>query len=190
MLALHKVSGEQSWLASAQLLAHALQEKFEDPALGGFYASVADDSEVKSVRRKPLQDNGVAARFLFQLGKYTKNQDLISSAEKAIRAVSAESILNREGRVIGELAVALETITSDYVEFTIVGDRTLPQAKQLFNTGRAIYEPRKLLHFEKPGRYPDMGRPVMFICSHDACSVPIFESKDVALQAGKFKISE
>jgi uncharacterized protein len=186
LLALHKVSGEQSWLASAQRLAQALQQKFEDPLSGGFYAAAAEANEEKSARRKPLQDNGTAARFLFQLGKYTKNQDLISSAENAIRSVSLDSMLQREGRIIGELAVALETLTSDYVEFTVVGDRNLPQAKQLFNTGRAYYEPRKLLHFEQPGRYPDMGRPVMFICSFDACSVPIFEAKDVALQAQKF----
>jgi uncharacterized protein YyaL (SSP411 family) len=186
---LHKVSGESSWLASAQRLAQALTQKFEDPALGGFYAAAAEGNEEKAARRKPLQDNGTAARFLFQLGKYTKNHDLITAAEKAIRSVSVDSILKREGRIIGELAVALETITSDYVEFTIVGDRTLAQAKQLFDSGRAIYEPRKLLHFEQPGRYPDLGRPVMFICSMDACSVPIFETGDVALQAENFSKS-
>ena len=73
-----------------------------------------------------------------------------------------------------------------YVEFTVVGDIGQAQAQRLFETGRMYYEPRKLLHFEKPGRYPDLGRPVMFICSQNACSVPIFDTKDVTLQAGKF----
>lgn len=186
LLALYRVTGEQIWLQSAQRLAGALKMNFEDAQRGGFYASVADGTDATVPRRKPLQENGVAARFLFQLGKYTKNPELIASAEGAIRAVSLPAMLQREGRVIGELAVALETLTSEYVEFTVVGDISQTQAQRLFDTGRMYYEPRKLLHFEKPGRYPDLGRPVMFICSQNACSVPIFDTKEVATQANKF----
>ncbi len=185
LLAMYRVSGEQVWLQSAQQLAAALKLKLEDPKLGGFYAATAETGQTIPPR-KPLQENGVAARFLYQLGKYTKNPELITSAERAIRAVSLPSLLQREGRVIGDLAVALETVTSEYVEFTVVGDIGQAQAQSLFDTGRRYYEPRKLLHFEKPGRYPDLGRPVMFICSQNACSVPIFEPKDIALQADKF----
>jgi len=186
LLALHRVTGETYWIKSAERLSTALIQHLEDREFGGFYASGTDGSALTSSKHKPLLDNGIAARFLYQLGKYTKNSDLITSSERAIRAVGSQQHLDKEGRIIGELAVAAEIVTSDYVEFTVVGSPYHIQAKQLFEAGRQFYEPRKLLHYEQPGRYPDLGRPVMFICSHDACSVPIFEPKDIAKQANKF----
>lgn len=186
LLALYRVTGEQIWLKSAQQLGEGLRLNLEDREIGGFYAAVATEVNATIPRRKPLQENGVAARFLYQLGKYSKNTELIAAAERAIRAVSIPAMIKREGRIVGDLAVALETLTAEYVEFTVVGTIDQPQALRLFNTGRAYYEPRKLLHYELPGRYPDLGRPVMFICSQNACSVPIFESTEVAAQAEKF----
>jgi len=50
-----------------------------------------------------------------------------------------------------------------------------------------VPEPRKILHFEAPGRYPDSGRPALYICSPQACSNPIFDSKKVAAEAKKFR---
>ena len=186
LLALYRVSGEQHWLDSAQRLGEAMRLSLEDHKLGGFYATVADNVNPTIPRRKPLQENGVAAKFLYQLGKYEKNPELIVAAERAIRAVSIPAMIKREGRIIGQLAVALELLTSEYVEFTVVGSSGQPQAQHLFEAGRAYYEPRKLLHFEPPGRYPDLGQPVMYICSQNACSVPILETKEVAIQAAKF----
>lgn len=186
LLALYRVTGDQIWLESAQRLGEAMRLNLEDRELGGFYASVVDDVNATVPRRKPLQENGMAARFLYQLGKYTKNPELIAAAERAIRVVSIPAMIKREGRIIGNLAVALETLTSEYVEFTVVGSTNQPQAQRLFETGRAYYEPRKLLHYEQPGRYPDLGQPVMYICSQNACSVPIFDSKGVANQAAKY----
>ena len=186
LLSLYRVSGEAEWLKTAQHLADGMRATLEDPQLGGFYASTSDGTDAIAPRRKPLQENGVAARFLYQLGQYTKQQDYTAAAERAIRAVSVPSMVEREGRIVDDLAVALETVTAEYVEFTVVGDVTQAQAQVLFTAGREYYEPRKILHYEKPGRYPDLGRPVMFICTPNACSTPIFEAKDVAKQADRF----
>lgn len=186
LLALHKVSGDKVWLEAALRLADAMAAKLEDRKAGGFYASVSDGVATVVPQRKPLQDNGVAARFFYQLGRYTKKPEFIASAERAVRAVGISSMLEREGRVIGDLAVAAETVTAEYVEFTVVGAPKQADAQRLFATGRTYFEPRKLLHYEQPGRYPDLGKPAMFVCSQSACSVPIFESKDVAAQADKF----
>lgn len=186
LLALYRVSGQQEWFTAAQQLATALIANLEDNKLGGFYSSAPEGIASTIPRRKPLQDNGVAARFLYQMGRYTKTPEYITAAERAIRAVSIPSMLKREGRVVGDLAVAAEVVTAEYVEFTVVGAVDQAQARNLFNAGRMYYEPRKLLHYEQPGRYPDLGRPVMFVCSPTACSVPIFEPNEVSAQADKF----
>ena len=186
LLSLYRVSGETDWLKAAQRLADGMRATLEDPQLGGFYASTSDGTDAIAPRRKPLQENGVAARFLYQLGQYTKQKSYSAAAERAIRAVSVPSMVAREGRIVDDLAVALETITAEYVEFTVVGDASQPQAQALFTSGRNYYEPRKILHYEQPGRYPDLGRPAMFVCTPNACSTPIFEAKDVAKQADRY----
>jgi hypothetical protein len=56
----------------------------------------------------------------------------------------------------------------------------------LFEAGRDVFEPRKLLHYEAPGRYPDRGIPSMFICNPDMCSIPIEDPAQVAKQAAAF----
>jgi uncharacterized protein YyaL (SSP411 family) len=187
LLSLHRVTGDTIWLNKAIKLADATINYLEDPKLGGFYATSVKQSDVTTPRRKPLQDNGVAARFFYLLGRYTKNKSYEQSAEKAIRAVVSPEILKREGRIIGNMAVALETLTGKYVEFSIVGDANDPAAVKLFNSSRQYFDPRKVLHFEKPGRYPDLGRATLYICNPTACSVPIFNADKVIKQATKFR---
>jgi len=66
----------------------------------------------------------------------------------------------------------------------------LPEARSLFAAGRSIYEPRKALHFEMPGRYPDLGRPAMFVCTANACSSPVFDGAGIAEVASRFAVAE
>ena len=58
-----------------------------------------------------------------------------------------------------------------------------PAGAALFAAGLAIYEPRKLLHYEPTGRYPMQERPAVFVCTASACSSPIFEASEVAVVA-------
>jgi hypothetical protein len=81
----------------------------------------------------------------------------------------------------------LEKVTTAYVEFSIVGDTSHPNAAALFDAGRDVFEPRKLLHYEEPGRYPDRGTPAMYICNPDMCSLPIEDPAEVASQAIAFR---
>ena len=186
LLALHRATGEKNWLDTAVKLADTTQTLLGDPKLGGFYATVTENTNSGLMRRKPLQDNGVAARFLYQLGRYTKNKTYEQLAEKAIRASVSPTILKREGRIVGNLAVALETLTAQYVEVSVVGQPSDLAATQLFDAAHAYHDPRKIMHYEKPGRYPDLGRAAMYICDPTACSIPVFKPADVLKQASKF----
>jgi len=190
LLSLHRTTGDKKWLKLATTLADATRDLLQDPVLGGFYATTVEPSKTALKRRKPLQDNGVAARFYYQLGRYTKNETYEQIAEKAIRAVISPEILKREGRIIGNVAVALETLTAKYVEFSIVGDAKNSATAKLFNTARQYYEPRKILHYEKSGRYPNLDRPALYICNPTVCSVPIFDINNIVKQAQKFVANE
>ena len=96
-------------------------------------------------------------------------------------------MVRREGKITGELALSLEKVTAAYVEFSVVGDPDLPASKALYEAGLKTYHPRKMLHYETPGRYPQRDNPAMYICNPDMCSVPIEDPALVHDQALIFR---
>jgi uncharacterized protein YyaL (SSP411 family) len=187
LLALHRATGEQQWLNAAQRIANAALTLLHDEKTGGFFATVPDATAAIIAPRKPLESNGTAASFFYDLGVYTKDPAYRPIAQGTVKAVGLPKIIRREGRITGEFAMALEKVTAAYVEFSVVGDTSHPNAKALFDAGRAVFEPRKVLHFEAPGRYPDRGRPAMYICNPDMCSIPIVDPAAVADKAADFR---
>ena len=153
---------------------------------GGFFATAADATAALIPPRKPLEASGTAASFFYDLGVYTKAPVYEGISAGTIRAVADPAIIRREGKITGEFAMALEKVTTAYVEFSVVGNTEHPAAQALFDAGLEVFEPRKVLHFEAPGRYPDRGRPAMYICNPDMCSVPIEDPRDVSRQAAAF----
>jgi len=186
MLALYQAAADTRWLDVALRIGRALGETLEDPEHGGFFGSPADGTEAVIARRKPVEDNAVAARFLFLLGVASKDDAMKLSAVRALRAAAAPAVVRREGRVTGNLAMALELIEAGYVEFSVVGDEDDPAARELLAAGLSVFEPRKVVHFEKPGRYPARDTAAMYICNDDACSLPITAAGAVPDEAAKF----
>lgn len=187
LLALHRATGDIAWLNAADDIAKAALDRLYDDKVGGFYATVADATAAIVAPRKPLEANGTAASFFYDLSIYTKEDRYAAVAERTVRAVGQPGIIRREGRITGEFAYALEKVTASYVEFSIVGDLEHPNAGALFDAGLAVFEPRKVLHYEAPGRYPDRGIPSMYICNPDMCSIPIADPAQVAKQATAFR---
>ena len=157
-----------------------------DDKVGGFFATVPDATSAIIATRKPLEANGTAASFYYDLSVYTKDETYKTVATRTVRAVAQPEIIRNEGKITGEFAIALEKVTTAYVEFSVVGDTNHLNSKALFEAGRDVFEPRKLLHYEEPGRYPDRGKPVMYICNPDMCSLPIEDPATVATQAAAF----
>lgn len=186
LLALYRATGDEHWLGAANRIGKATLALLQDEKAGGFFATVPDATAAIIAPRKPLEANGTAASFYYDLWIYTKDDNYKSVSENAIRAVADPAIIRREGKITGEFAMALEKVTTSYVEFSIVGDTSHPNASALFAAGRDVFEPRKLLHYEAPGRYPDRGIPSMYICNPDMCSIPIEDPAQVAKQAAAF----
>lgn len=186
LLSLYRASGEDKWLEAANAIGRATLQTLEDEELGGFFATVPDATASIIAPRKPLEANGTAASFYYDLWIYTKDENYAPVAKRAIRAVGQPGIIRREGRITGEFALALEKVTTAYVEFSIVGETDHPASKGLFEAGREVFEPRKVLHYEAPGRYPERPRPAMYICNPDMCSIPIENPADVEKQAAAF----
>ena len=186
LLGLYRVTGEQRWLDAADGIGRATLRTLLDTELGGFFATAPDATAAFIPPRKPLEASGTAASFFYDLSIYTKDPVYEGVGAAAIRAVADPGIIRREGKITGEFANALEKVTTAYVEFSIVGNTDHPNAQALFDAGLAVFEPRKLLHYEAPGRYPARDKPAMYICNPDMCSIPIEDPGDVARQAAVF----
>ena len=187
LLALYRATGDAKWLEHAVTVADALLDNLYDGENGGFYSGIPDETAAIIPPRKPLELNAVAAHFLYDLWVYTKHGDYAAVPEATIRAVATPEILRREGRITGQTALLLEKLSAAYVEFSVVGDPDEADAQALFNASRKIYHPRKLLHYEKPGRYPSGEEARLYICNPDKCSIPITDPADVAGFADRFR---
>lgn len=173
LLALYQQTADRHWLDAAQSIADSMLTTLHDAENGGFWATAPNDKD-PIAPRKPLEYNAVAGQFFYQLAVLNKLPRYSGVAESTLRAVATEGILRREGRAVAETALLAELLTALYVEFTVVTHQPeLAKSQQLYQTGLEQYHPRKLIHFEPPGRYPDIGEPVMFICNPNRCSVPL-----------------
>jgi len=183
LLSLYRATDNIYWRQAANNVANALLENLEDEKLGGFYGALDDGTPG---RRKPLEDNATAAQFLYLLGVLEKKEGYKIAAERAIRASASPTAVSREGRITGSLALTLEIITGEYVEFSVVGDTEDDRTQELLQAGRRLFEPRKLVHSESTGRYPQRSAPAMYICNDQRCTVPIYKPAHVASKAGLF----
>lgn len=187
LLALYRATGDRTWLEHAITIGAATLDALEDKDLGGFYASSLDETSSIIAPRKPLEANGTAAYFFYNLWVYSKQDRFATVPERTLRAVAQPEFIRREGLATSELGLALELVTASYVEFSVVGDQTLPAAQALYKAGLQTYQPRKLLHYEPVGRYPARKNPAMYICNPRMCSVPIEDPAKVAGQAAAFR---
>ncbi|MGB1275077.1 MAG: hypothetical protein ACPG77_04950 [Nannocystaceae bacterium] len=63
---------------------------------------------------------------------------------------------------------------------TIVGTPTDPEAQALHRAARILYAPQATLAWSAPGeRYPDRGKPAVYLCTDSTCSPPIFDAAAV-----------
>ena len=187
LLALYRATGDSKWLGQAVTIADAMLTNLHDKENGGFYSTTPDATATIIPPRKPLELNAVAAHFIYDLWVYTKNGDYAEIPETTIRAVATPEIIRREGRITGQTALLLEKLTAAYVEFSVVGEPDHEDAQALFNASKVIYHPRKLLHFEKSGRYPSRNEAALYICNPDKCSIPIMNPDEVAGFAERFR---
>lgn len=171
--ALYNSTGEARWLQAARDVVDACNAHLwaED---GGYYAAPADGTEEIVVRRLPVEDNAAMARLLLMMASFTQDETLSRRAELTLRAVAGPDAFRRRGpNVVGEVALAYEWLTLGPIELSIVAEPEDPRAQALLEAALAIWEPRKIVHFEPNGRYPAQDEPIVHVCTNDACSAPI-----------------
>lgn len=185
LLDLYRATRDSKYLDAAVRLARGL-EQLEDRDAGGFFAASASGIDERLARRKPLEANASVARFLIELSVYTANPAALERGRRAVMSVSAPAAVRTEGRYLGELVLAAEALLDPAVEFTVVGSAEDPTATALYAAALAVYEPRKVVHFDAHDKYPKRNTAALYVCTAAACSSPIEHPDEVASAAGAF----
>ena len=189
LLALHRATADDAWLHEAQSLAEAMVSALRDPDTGGLHAHTPDPAAtgILAQRRMPLEENALAARALLRLHRATAEHDTdetpyLDAAVAALHAVAPAR--PDEGRIIGTYVLALEESVLPTVDITVVGPTDDPQTDALFGAALRYPEPRAHIERSLPGeRYPDIGKPAVYLCTTTSCSPPIDDPQTLADRA-------
>lgn len=195
LLALYRVTADRRWLEHAQALGEIIVTRMQDGERGGFFAHTADPDAVGvfAERRKPLEENGLAARFLLLLDRYLDGDGSTPTAYRAaslraLASLGAAKTIDAEGRFVGTYLLAVEEALMPTVDITVVGDLDDGgTTRALFDAALAFPEPRGVLEVSAPGvRYPAIGKPAVYLCTETACSSPITKPERFAALAEAF----
>ncbi|MBX3269914.1 MAG: thioredoxin domain-containing protein [Sandaracinaceae bacterium] len=187
-LALHQASGAPRWLEESRRLADATLARLrgEDGALR---LHTEDPRAAALFRDAPVAvtESAVAARALLAIARLTDTASYRDAAVAALRAASRPRAVRRLGRMIGELALALETLRDGHVVLSVVGPDE-PRTSALFAAARRLDEPTRLVELGRPGasRYPYPGEPAVFLCSSHACSMPVYDPAELPTALASF----
>ncbi len=189
LMALHRATGDTRWLTEAKAVADAMLGALHDERDGGFFAHTPDPAAagVLAERRKPVEENALAARALLRLHRALDGDGSVptpyrAAAERALLAVGTS--VPGEGRIVGTYVLALEELTMPTVDITVVGVPGDPSADALFAAAVRYPELRATVERSPPGeRYPDIGGAAVYLCTHSACSAPIKDAGAFAAKA-------
>lgn len=185
-LALHRATGQARWRDEARTLVDAMVEELgaegfalhtADPRATGFYEGAL----------VPITDNALAARHLLVLARLLDENRYREIAVASLRATARRTELRRMGRMMGEYLLALETLEDGHLLLSVVGPED-PRTAALQRAALDFYEPTRLVELGRPGasRYPYPGEPAIFLCTHQACSMPVFDPAELAPSVNLF----
>jgi hypothetical protein len=105
-------SGEASYREAALRIAAAMERDFADPATGALWAHTRDPAAagVFARRAQPVAQNILAARFLAALAHLTGDTAFRDRGRKLLAAVATPRAIDGQGRMIGELLLALDDL--------------------------------------------------------------------------------
>ncbi len=187
LVALHQASAQERWLAAAVALADAILAELRDPESGGFFAHTEDPGAVFPDRLVPIEDNAIVARALLALSRLADRDEHREAALASLRACARPAELRRLGRMMGEYLLALELARVSHVVLSVVGPDE-PRTRALHRAALALDDPTCLVELGRPGasRYPYPGEPAVFLCTGEACSLPITDPSALASAARAF----
>jgi uncharacterized protein YyaL (SSP411 family) len=190
LCALHQVTGDGRWLASAKGVLDQAIEHFKDGE-GGFY-DTADDSEQLIARPADPTDNATPsglsslAAALVTYSALTNEPAYRETAEKALAKVAG--LAEKHGRFIGYACAVGEALLSGPFEIAVA--TVEPQADPLVRAAWRLAPPGAVVVAGPPDaagvpllaqRSLRDGVSTAYVCEHFVCSAPVTSVSDLAV---------
>ena len=197
LLELFQTSGEVRWLRWAIDLQRWQDARFLDEARGGYYSTTGDDPSVL-VRTREQYDGAepsatsVAAMNLQTLAALTGEASYGARAAAAI--ASMRDRLDREGRAVPLMAVALQQWLHPPAQVVVVGPPDRDDTRALWTRVHGRYRPWTVTLPVVPGDSQralsevlpwlgamtmSEGRATAYVCHHCACEAPVTDPESL-----------
>jgi uncharacterized protein YyaL (SSP411 family) len=193
LLAVHQVTGEQSWLDAAHGLLDTALTHFTDPDRGGRWFDTADDAEALLVRPADPVDGATPSGASLVAEALLTFAHLAAEPERYINAAaatlaSATPILARSPRGGGHWLAVTEAAVRGPIQIAVActgPDSELLSAARRFAPGGAIVvggaegsstllDGRGLVH----------GQDAAYVCRGQMCDLPVTTAGDLAAALG------
>lgn len=188
-LALYASTGERAWLEKARQAARFIDSHFG--LRGGGYATVAASAGARGVFKVSVRDvdeNIAVARFANALYRYSGTVGFRKVAQRAMRYLASPQLADGQRLRTGILLADAE-LGGAPTHVTIVGHKDDASAQALHSAALrypSVY--RRVDWWDKregamPNpdvRYPELARAAAFICTGNTCSLPVFDSSQLA----------
>ena len=188
-LALYASTGERVWLEEARQAARFIDTHFG--LRGGGYATVTASAGAHGVFKESVRDvdeNIAVARFANALYRYSGAVGFRKIAQHAMRYLASPQLADGRRLRTGILLADAE-LGGAPTHVTIVGHKDDASAQALHRAALrypSVY--RRVDWWDKregamPNpdvRYPELARAAAFICTGNTCSLPVFDSSQLA----------
>ena len=184
-VALYQATGGRGWLAHAESAASFIEARFRGEP-GYLSAPVRAGAALKP--RPQVDENIGVARFANLLAHHTGDARYRSQSEHAMRLLATGRIATYRRTEPGILLAARE-LAGDPAHLTVLGAKRDPAAQALYRT--ALAQPGVYRRIEwwdaaegplpNPNvAYPQLERAAAFVCADRACSVPLYDPREIA----------
>ncbi len=181
---LYETTGDAKWRTFAATCARNMVSALWDEGRGAFLAHTVDERTPALDVRSPMRANAEAARLVMKVGRLEGDAELTKKGERALRTFAAPAIVSQEGRIVGEYLLAVEEALAEPLHFAIVGPG---DTSALRKAVLAVHAPHRIVEQHEPGKkYPDLGKPTLYVCGATFCSPPINDAALVAKKAAPF----
>ncbi len=188
LVALHRATGELTWLAEARRLTGLALELFDEDGSGAFLQAPRDGERL-AARRRDADDNptpsgsSLLAGCLVRLGRVYDDRAWEDRGADAVRALGR--MLERAPSAFGHLLGTLHLLLDAPREVAIVGRADDPRTYALRAAVDAVYDPNLIVVIADPrdplapsipllaGRGLVDGRPAAYVCERMMCARPV-----------------
>jgi uncharacterized protein len=198
LLSLYRSSGGRDWLKHAEATLAFIDANFRAKDAGYFSAPTPKNAKgALAVPMRIVDENIALVRVANLAYRTTANERYKQLSQYAMRYAAAPAVAESRPFLPG-LILADRELSNDPVHIAIVGRKDDPTAQALQTAGlrypegymRVDWWDRREGPLPNPDvTYPTLAKSAAFVCTGNACSLPVFDAQKIATAVDRLRAS-